>query len=527
RRGLVGLLVADGLRRDPEAAAIDEQRPLGPLELDPVAAEAGGPHVAVQAVGVVVHHRVVEDEAGEVEGGLEEIGDLAGLLVEALASRHHRLRPADVHGPKDDVRQVRASLGHGSSPQRPVVAPAHVEGLLVGQPGRRAQPQLVVEVGGRRPAHRGLGHGGQRVVPAGGVADLADAPLADVLHHPLEVRARALLRADLHHAVGLAGGLDHEAAIADVVRGRLLDVDVLARFTGEDGHGRVPVLGRGDDHRVDLAVLEQLAEVAVGPGLAAGGGDRFFQAGLEDVADGRDLDVLVGEEVAEVDGAEGAHADHADADPVVGRRARGASGGLPEGQLTAGVGQGAQSGRLLEQLSAFHRLPPAIVGTTRSGGTPCRGDAKARPAAASTGSFARGPCGRRLPQLGARHRERWARYAVMRPKMWIAIFTPWSAATCAAPEVMWITAITTPSPCSQRIPRAASASPFQMRYPRLAYMATRTTGRMSAVPSIDPFAIPNASSAVTSAQYKEARKAPTAARTNKFLRPSSSGARGG
>ena len=44
-------------------------------------------------------------------------------------------------------------------------------------------------------------------------------------------------------------------------RQRLLDVDVLAGAQRRDGHERVPVIGRGDDHRVDVLAVEHLAEV--------------------------------------------------------------------------------------------------------------------------------------------------------------------------------------------------------------------------------------------------------------------------
>ena len=91
--------------------------------------------------------------------------------------------------------------------------------------------------------------------------DVADAPFLDVAHRALEVRARALLGAHLHDAIVAAGGVDHQPAVADVVRDRLLDVDVLAGVAGVDAHDRVPVLGRGDHDRVDVAVLEQPAVV--------------------------------------------------------------------------------------------------------------------------------------------------------------------------------------------------------------------------------------------------------------------------
>ena len=46
-------------------------------------------------------------------------------------------------------------------------------------------------------------------------------------------------------------------------RQRLLDVDVLAGVGRVDGDLRVPVIGRGDQHRIEVLLLEQLAVVAV------------------------------------------------------------------------------------------------------------------------------------------------------------------------------------------------------------------------------------------------------------------------
>ena len=76
-----------------------------------------------------------------------------------------------------------------------------------------------------------------------------------------ELRAAAPLRADLHDAVVPPGRLDHAPAFDEVVRDRLLDVDVLARLAGPDGRQGVPVVGRGDHQGVDIAILQDTAHV--------------------------------------------------------------------------------------------------------------------------------------------------------------------------------------------------------------------------------------------------------------------------
>ena len=42
----------------------------------------------------------------------------------------------------------------------------------------------------------------------------------------------------------------------------LLDIDVLAGLTAQDGRDRVPVVGRADDQSVDILVVEHPAELA-------------------------------------------------------------------------------------------------------------------------------------------------------------------------------------------------------------------------------------------------------------------------
>ena len=52
-----------------------------------------------------------------------------------------------------------------------------------------------------------------------------------------------------------------QVAFLGVVGAGLLDVDVLAGLEAEDGHGGVPVVGRGDGDDVDVFGGEDLAEV--------------------------------------------------------------------------------------------------------------------------------------------------------------------------------------------------------------------------------------------------------------------------
>ena len=99
------------------------------------------------------------------------------------------------------------------------------------------------------------------------------------LHATLEDAARAL-----HRLADLLG-------LPPVERHRLLAVDVLARLEGGHADLRVPMVGRGDQHRIDLGPRQDILVVVIHGGL----GDRrsTLFAGLVDIADPDDLHLLV------------------------------------------------------------------------------------------------------------------------------------------------------------------------------------------------------------------------------------------
>ena len=94
----------------------------------------------------------------------------------------------------------------------------------------------------------------------------------------------------------------------------LLDVDVLARVAGHDGLDGMPVVGRGDDHRVDVLLVEDAAEILVPldrpSEIGQPGGDpvgQLLEMGMDpielpvqvrliDVAECDDLGILVPDE---------------------------------------------------------------------------------------------------------------------------------------------------------------------------------------------------------------------------------------
>ena len=147
--------------------------------------------------------------------------------------------------------------------------------------------------------------------------DLAEPAGVDDLLAQHPVIPAALLRAGLHDLLRRFDGLDHLRAFGDGVRDRLLDVDVLAGGDGVERDGLVPVIGRADHHRVDLAIVEDAAVVGHLRGRGPGDLGGLQQARLVDVADRHHL--VAGQLLQQAHQAAGAAAgaDHADADPIV------------------------------------------------------------------------------------------------------------------------------------------------------------------------------------------------------------------
>src|SRR5262249_52418963 len=128
---------------------------------------------------------------------------------------------------------------------------------------------------------------------------------------------RALLRTDLKDAVVLADVVDEDAAFADVCGERLLGVNVVAGLHGDDARTRAGVIGRGDDHGVELFVVEHLpvfwVDLPVDVAALGGFSGAFYEAigGCDDATAGRNLvDELV---------SATADTDHADEDLFAGR----------------------------------------------------------------------------------------------------------------------------------------------------------------------------------------------------------------
>ena len=182
----------------------------------------------------------------------------------------------------------------------------------------RAAPDIVVNVIGHglRAVHQANALAAF-VTEAAGENDLAQVAIPHVFHRFLQPHRGTALRAALDDPLILAGGLDHLAALKNVMAGRLLHVNVLARLARPDGRQRVPVVRHGDGDRVHVLVLQQLADVRIGLDAVA----ELLGFGLQDVpvhvAEGHQAHAFHFAQGADVAGALAPEANLRDADIAV------------------------------------------------------------------------------------------------------------------------------------------------------------------------------------------------------------------
>ena len=86
---------------------------------------------------------------------------------------------------------------------------------------------------------------------------LADRAAAHEIGRLADECRRAALEPDLDYPAEAPRRADHRAPLAHHERQRLLHVHVLARRAVLDHLERMPMVGRGHDHGVDVAQLEQ------------------------------------------------------------------------------------------------------------------------------------------------------------------------------------------------------------------------------------------------------------------------------
>ena len=149
----------------------------------------------------------------------------------------------------------------------------------------------------------------------------------------------ARLGAHLHDTLVTPCSLDHQPPLADVVRARLLHVDMFAGFGGEDGGRCVPVIRRGYENGVHTFSLQYFPEVAHLLRFDAGAGlDQIrgvdLMVGIR-IADKRDFDVLALIEIPDVIAPHAARADDAQRHLVI--RAGGLQAASPNNKVSLGI----------------------------------------------------------------------------------------------------------------------------------------------------------------------------------------------
>lgn len=91
--------------------------------------------------------------------------------------------------------------------------------------------------------------------------DFAEFTGAYNLNRFLKMLATALLETDGDDALVFSCGMHHRQPFRHIMRGGLLTIHMLARFTGVNRDAGVPVVGRGDNHGVDIFALQQASVV--------------------------------------------------------------------------------------------------------------------------------------------------------------------------------------------------------------------------------------------------------------------------
>ena len=203
--------------------------------------------------------------------GIDELAALLGGGPVRRGAHFDGAAVIDIHRPVGDVHLVGAPVGNRSTAKFPGPAPSReifgradgAEGGVVVDERAGAAPAGPVEAG-----RQGLGGEvvGNRRSPEMDV-DGVDAPEHTVAHEfdgGAELRRGALLGTGLEHTFGVAHGLHHGDGLVDIVGQRFFAIHILARAHGGDGDEGVPVVGRGDEHRVDVGAREQLAKIIVG-----------------------------------------------------------------------------------------------------------------------------------------------------------------------------------------------------------------------------------------------------------------------
>ncbi len=191
---------------------------------------------------------------------------------------------------------------------------------------------------------------------------------ADQLARLLKLRHTPLLRTDLDDARMLVLGVDDRRSFGEIMRQRLLDVDILAGGAGVHGHGHMPMIGRADEYGLNVLAIEHFLVVLGGERFGIGQFAAFVQMGIPNVAHGRDADIRdLGQRFHKVLAAS-AGADTADVDRIVGTQD--VDGRHGKGGGDGGGFQERTTSEIVERFHAKFSRSPYRTSAQTSGSTP-------------------------------------------------------------------------------------------------------------------------------------------------------------
>src|SRR5690606_7424569 len=126
---------------------------------------------------------------------------------------------------------------------------------------RGTLPQVIVKPGrdgGRFASSDGFAVVGIPCLGKIWTADCSAMDFPDSLHH---LRPRPSLVSHLDHAFIFLCRLYYQFTLFRIVTAGLFQVDMLSRFTGKNRRGRMPVVGRGNNERVEILILQRFSEI--------------------------------------------------------------------------------------------------------------------------------------------------------------------------------------------------------------------------------------------------------------------------
>ena len=172
------------------------------------------------------------------------------------------------HTPLGNIRVMPAPIGDLASGI--IVDPAKIDSApcrAVGRPRGRSQPHVIVEpIGHGNPLGLCCGPaiiGNAAWQAASHGMQFSNAPIEDQLTRTSKIRVRPLLTPGLPDPVVACHSVGHESAVADGQGQRFLAIDVLACLGCIHGQRRVPVIGCGNLHRIDVRPRQDIAIVFI------------------------------------------------------------------------------------------------------------------------------------------------------------------------------------------------------------------------------------------------------------------------